>query len=101
MGCPLVTITGETFAGRVATSLLRATGLADLALPDLPAYERALGALAQDARARSALRVRTEAGASESALFDTPRFVRALEVALQEMAGRAAAPQHDEPPHAR
>ena len=38
-GVPLVTVAGESFAGRVAASLLTAIGLPELIAPDLESYE--------------------------------------------------------------
>jgi predicted O-linked N-acetylglucosamine transferase (SPINDLY family) len=38
MGLPVVTCTGRSFAARVATSLLHAVGMAELATADWPAY---------------------------------------------------------------
>jgi len=48
-GLPLITVTGTTFAGRVATSLLHAVGIPELATDSLDAYEALALKLAQDA----------------------------------------------------
>ncbi len=85
MGCPLITLTGATFASRVATSVLASAGLADAAKPDLPAYGAAIRALAMDALARARWRTRTAAAAA-SPLFDSPAFARSLETAYLAMA---------------
>ena len=44
-GCPLVTCAGQTFASRVAGSLLRAVGLPELAVTSLADYEALAKAL--------------------------------------------------------
>ena len=46
-GCPVLTLAGETFASRVAGSLLRTLGLADLVTTSLAAYEALALELAQ------------------------------------------------------
>jgi len=90
MGCPLATITGNTFAARVATSLLVSAGLPDLATRSLADYEAMLLALARDPGRRAALRRRAATAASTAPLFDTPRFVRNLEAAYAAMAVASA-----------
>ena len=87
MGCPLVTITGETFAARVATSLLCNGGVPELAVRTFAEYEALIVALARDAGRRAALRERIDAARSTAPLFDTPRFTRNLERAYAFMAG--------------
>jgi predicted O-linked N-acetylglucosamine transferase (SPINDLY family) len=85
MGCPVVTVTGDTFAARVATSLVHNAGLAELATADLSACEALIVALAGDPKRRAGLRARLEPPGTLP-LFDTPRFVRAFEAALASMA---------------
>jgi predicted O-linked N-acetylglucosamine transferase (SPINDLY family) len=51
MGVPLVTCQGETFAGRVASSLLAAAGLSELIATDLDQYQALALDLATDPRA--------------------------------------------------
>ena len=87
MGCPLVTLTGPTFAARVATSILVNAGLAELATGSLDDYEAMMKGLASDAGRRRALRERAAAAPASAPLFDTPRFVRHLEAAYAAMAG--------------
>ena len=85
-GCPLVTLRGETFASRVAASLLTAVGLPELICDDAKAYVARIVALARDAEARRRLREHLEGPARASALFDTTRTARALEAAYLAMA---------------
>ena len=85
-GCPVVTWRGETFAGRVAASLLHAVGLPELVADDVEGYVRTATALAQDAAERKRLRAWLEGPGRASALFDTAATTRALETAYQAMA---------------
>ena len=85
-GCPVVTWRGETFAGRVAASLLHAVGLPELVADDVDGYVRNAIALAQDADERARLRRWLEGPGRASALFDTAATTRALESAYQAMA---------------
>ena len=85
-GCPLVTLRGETFAGRVAASLLHAAGLPELVTESVDAYVDAAVRLASDARERTRLREWLEAPGRASALFDTVATTRALEMAYLGMA---------------
>src|SRR5204862_4332652 len=48
MGLPMITCAGQTFAGRVAGSLLRAIGMPDLVASTLEDYEATARALASD-----------------------------------------------------
>ena len=86
MGCPLVTLTGATFAARVATSLLRNAGLPELAASSLPEHEALLLALARDPARLAGLRAQLAATQDTVPLFDTPRFTRNLERAYAQMA---------------
>ena len=85
-GCPVLTKEGDTFAGRVAASLLAAVGLPELVAPSRDAYvERAI-ALAADPAALARLKAHLVGPGRASALFDTARTTRALESAYVEMA---------------
>lgn len=84
-GVPVVTCTGEAFAGRVAASLLRAAGLADLVTDSLAAYEAVALDLARDPVRLAGVRERLAAGRTTCALFDTARSCRHLEAAYATM----------------
>jgi predicted O-linked N-acetylglucosamine transferase (SPINDLY family) len=86
MGCPLLTITGDTFAARVATSIVRNAGMASLALESLEAYETALGSLVADPGRLRTVREQLARSLPGAPLFDTPRFARHFEAALAAMA---------------
>ena len=85
-GCPLVTLRGETFASRVAASLLTAVGLPELICEDVKRYVAKVIALARDADARHRLREYLQGPGRESALFDTQKTTRAIEAAYLAMA---------------
>ena len=91
MGCPLVTLAGDTFASRVAASVLSAAGLAELVAASFHTYESMLLALVRDASRLRSLRDRLDASVDASPLFDTAAFTRALERAYGEMHRRHAA----------
>ena len=84
-GCPVLTCLGDTFAGRVAGSLLRAAGLPELAAASLPDYEALALALARDPERLAGLRARLAAGRASCPLFDTDRHRRHLEAAYVAM----------------
>ena len=85
-GLPVVTRSGETFASRVAGSLLRAAGLPELVTDSPEAYEKLASRLAHSPDEFRALRERLEANRLSCELFDTPRYVRHLESAFERMA---------------
>jgi len=86
MGCPVLTRSGQTFASRMAGSLLTAAGLPELITFDLPSYEAQALALARDPARCRALRERLQQVRENGVLFDTPRFVRQLEDRLASLA---------------
>ncbi len=84
-GLPLVTVTGMTFAGRVATSLLRAAGLPELVNTSLADYEALALELAVSPDRLARLRERLAANRDRCALFSAERFCRHIESAYQTM----------------
>jgi predicted O-linked N-acetylglucosamine transferase (SPINDLY family) len=85
MGLPVVTLAGETFASRVATSLVSAAGMPELAAKSVDEYLRLAAGLARDAHAREALRGRLIEARKHAPLFDTAATVRAIERLYAEM----------------
>ncbi|MDT7838780.1 O-linked N-acetylglucosamine transferase, SPINDLY family protein [Aquabacterium sp. OR-4] len=85
MGVPLVTCAGNTFAGRVAGSLLRAAGLPELVTHDLDAYEQLALALGRDAPRLAQLRRRLAGLRAAAPLFDVARYTRDLEALYTTM----------------
>jgi predicted O-linked N-acetylglucosamine transferase (SPINDLY family) len=86
-GLPLLTCAGESFASRVAGSLLAAVGMPELVTRTLAEYE-ALGLrLARAPVELAGLRNKLSRNRDAAPLFDTPRFVRNLESAFEVMWG--------------
>lgn len=88
-GVPVVTRMGESFAARVAASLLTAVDLPELITTTQDAFEALAIALARDPARRAALRAKLIETAAASRLFDTKRFTRALESAYTQVHARA------------
>ena len=85
-GCPLLTLRGETFASRVAASLLTAVGLPELIVDSVANYEEKAIMLARNSAERRRLRDFLAGPGRASALFDTARTTAALETAYLTMA---------------
>jgi predicted O-linked N-acetylglucosamine transferase (SPINDLY family) len=85
MGLPVLTCAGETFAARVAASLLTSVGLSELITASRSEYERLAIELAGDPDRLGATRQVLAAARSGAALFDTPRFTRSLEALYRRM----------------
>ena len=104
-GCPVLTLRGETFASRVAASLLSAVGLPELICDSVDGYVRKAVALARDAdeRQRLARRISTAPGAP--ARCSTPsrrraRWKRRIARWRTNTAGRCASRSIDVAPAA-
>lgn len=87
-GLPLVTCTGKSMAARVATSVLAAAGLPELAVAALADYEALALSLARAPDRLAALRAKLVAGRERSALFDLNGYCRHLEAAFVTMMQR-------------
>jgi predicted O-linked N-acetylglucosamine transferase (SPINDLY family) len=85
VGVPLVTRAGDTFASRVAGSLLSAVGLPELITRSAAEYEALALRLARAPRELKALREKLQRNRATAALFDTPAFARNLEAAYSQM----------------
>jgi protein O-GlcNAc transferase len=94
-GLPLLTRIGETFAGRVAASLLRAIELPELITTSPEAYEALAIELAADPEKMSSIKDKLARNRLTAPLFDTERFTRHLEAAYAAMYERH---QGDVPP---
>lgn len=94
-GIPIVTTPAETFASRVAGSLLRAMDLRELVTASLADYEALALALATDATRLAELKAKVSANRVTSRLFDTAQRTRNLEAAFTRMWERH---RHGEPP---
>lgn len=87
-GLPVLTLMGETFASRVAASLLTAAGVPELIAPSRAEYERMAVSFYKDRDALKALRGKIEANKLSCALFDPERYTRNLETLFAQMASR-------------
>jgi len=96
VGVPVVTIEGPTFAQRVASSLLRTSGLPELVCADVDVYRASVVALAEDPGRRADLRVCLQAGRFTNRLFDGAGFAVDIEQLYQRMWQRAVAGERPE-----
>lgn len=87
-GVPVLALMGQSFASRVAGSLLHALDLPDLACTDIDQYIHLAIALAQEPARFQALKARLELGRTQSTLFDGRRFARDFEQLLLRMVAR-------------
>ena len=84
-GLPVLTCSGNTFAGRVAGSLLTAVGMPELVTGSLEEYEQMALALARSPQRLTALRRKLEDNRDASALFDLPKLTGNIEAAYARM----------------
>jgi protein O-GlcNAc transferase len=90
-GLPLLTLPGNTFASRVAASLLTAIDLAELIAATPEAFEALAIALATDRPRLDALRQKLALARLTKPLFDAPQHARHLETAYRRIHERALA----------
>ena len=90
-GVPVLTVPGETFAARVAASLLTACGLPEFACATPDDYVARAIALANDPSPLRRAREHLVARRHQLPLFDGARFTRDFEALLQRMWDRHAA----------
>ena len=98
-GLPLLTCRGETFAGRVAASLLTNMQLPELITTTLHDYERLAIELATTPERHAAIKQKLAANRLTTPLFDTALFTGHLEAAYTAMFERyraGLAPDHIE-----
>jgi predicted O-linked N-acetylglucosamine transferase (SPINDLY family) len=96
-GLPVLTCAGETFAGRVAASLLTGIGMPELIASTQDEYEDLAVALAAQPERLARIKQRLGAARRTALLFNTPLFTRALEagyVAIYDRYQAGLAPQH-------
>jgi predicted O-linked N-acetylglucosamine transferase (SPINDLY family) len=87
-GVPVITLRGESFASRVATSLLHAVGLPQLSVETLAAYEDLAVSLAGSPSVIADLKTHLRRARTTSAACDTVRYCRNLESAYLEIHAR-------------
>lgn len=96
-GVPVVTYSGQSFASRVAASLLHAVDLPELVTHDIAGYTALVRQLAADPARRAALRAQLQATRETAPLFDSARYAQDFSALLWRMAERHAqglAPDH-------
>jgi predicted O-linked N-acetylglucosamine transferase (SPINDLY family) len=96
-GLPLLTMMGESFASRVAASLLTAIDLPELITKSQKDYEALAIELATNPAKLKAIKAKLESNRLTTPLFDTPRFTKHLEDAYTKMYERYHAdlpPEH-------
>ena len=84
-GLPVLTCCGDTFAGRVAGSLLMAIGMPELVTGSLEEYEQTALALALAPERLTALRQKLASNRNASALFNLPKCTGNIEAAYARM----------------
>ena len=82
MGVPVLTCVGETFAARVAGSLLNAINLTELITYSLQEYENTAITLAKTPNLLLQIKQKLQANKMTSPLFDTKLFARSIEACL-------------------
>ena len=78
-GCPVLTLTGETFASRVAGSILKEVGCEMLITRNEDEYYQTALALSNDNAQLNNVREMVLRGKENSSLFKTPNFIKKLE----------------------
>jgi predicted O-linked N-acetylglucosamine transferase (SPINDLY family) len=84
-GLPLITCMGESFASRVAASLLNAIGLPELVTETLADYETLAIELATNPAKLKALKEKLGHNRLTTPLFDTALFTKHIEAAYTQM----------------
>ena len=87
-GLPILTRTGDTFAGRVATSLLNAIGLPELVTRTREEYETLAIELAIHPEKLALIKEKLARNRLTTPLFDTQLFTRHIESAYKAMYAR-------------
>jgi predicted O-linked N-acetylglucosamine transferase (SPINDLY family) len=84
-GVPLITRSGESFASRVAGSILHAVGLEELIVESEADYEALALRIYRDRAYHRQLKQRVKAGVQHGSLYDAKKYTRAFEQALAEV----------------
>ncbi|MFA7624775.1 MAG: hypothetical protein WCY47_07495, partial [Pusillimonas sp.] len=87
-GVPVLTCAGRSFAARVAASVLRAVGLAQLVVTTQANYEALAVTLAKQPKHLAQIKNYLTENRRDFRLFDTPRYVRHLESAFVKIVER-------------
>ena len=84
-GTPVLTIMGETFASRMAASLLTAIDMPELITRSSQEYEALAIKIAQDKKLASGLKSKLQTNKLNTKLFNTSAFVQSLEALYTQM----------------
>lgn len=84
-GIPVLTLMGQSFASRVAASLLSAAGLPELITTSQKEYEALAIELALNLKKLTDIKLKLANNRLTAPLFDTPLFTKSLEAAYVEM----------------
>ncbi len=87
-GLPVLTCTGNTYVGRMATSLLHAASLSELVTTSLPEYQALAIKLGRTKDLMQTIRARTALARHQGPLFDMVQYTADLERAYQHMTMR-------------
>lgn len=87
-GVPVVTKTGKQFAARVATSILNAAGLRELAASTPQRYQALALKLARNPDYLADVKARVKEGIATGPLYDTERFTRNFEALMEKALDR-------------
>lgn len=87
-GVPVVSLMGQTFASRVAGSLLSAVGLPELICESFSEYENTVVTLAYEHGRRESLRQALLNARDHAALFDSAKFAKDLGGLIERMVNR-------------
>jgi predicted O-linked N-acetylglucosamine transferase (SPINDLY family) len=96
-GLPVLTLAGESFASRIAASLLTAIGVPELITSTQQQYEQLAIQLSLNPHRLAQIRAKIRDNRLSSPLFDTPRFARSLEaayVAIHDRYQAGLSPDH-------
>ena len=92
MGTPVLTLTGRSFASRMAGALLTAAGLPELITYNLRDYEEKAVALANSPEECARLKAALQEVREHGTLFDTTRFTRNLEAEISKLVAALPGP---------
>jgi predicted O-linked N-acetylglucosamine transferase (SPINDLY family) len=87
-GLPVVTCPGQTFASRMAGSLLGSIGMPEMVADSIADYEALVGKLARNPDLLTVAKSKLAQQRLSHPLFNTERFTRHIEAAYAAMHGR-------------
>ena len=85
MGLPVLTFKGNSFASRVASSLINSVNLPELITTTLEQYESLAIQIAKNPKELTAIKEKLANNLPNSPLYDTPLYVKHLESAYLQM----------------